>query len=80
VDFFAVWCGQFPNPLVIYLPYLHQTGPCRMISPAVEELSLTHPHVVFLKVDVDQSPVCSTLHCSLFLTQLESRISAALVM
>lgn len=29
-----------------------------MISPAVEELSMTHPHVVFLKVDVDQSPVC----------------------
>jgi len=27
-----------------------------VISPAVEELSLTHPHVVFLKVDVDQNP------------------------
>lgn len=29
-------------------------GPCKSISPRVEELAKEHPDVVFLKVDVDE--------------------------
>lgn len=29
-------------------------GPCQKIAPILEELSVQHPKVVFLKVDVDQ--------------------------
>lgn len=31
-------------------------GPCRMLSPIVEELAAETPDVVFAKVDVDQHP------------------------
>ena len=31
-------------------------GPCRMLSPIVEELAAETPDVVFAKVDVDQNP------------------------
>ena len=31
-------------------------GPCRMLSPIVEELASETPDVVFAKVDVDQNP------------------------
>jgi len=30
-------------------------GPCRAIAPTYVELSTKYPHVVFLKVDVDQN-------------------------
>lgn len=41
VDFFAVWCG-----------------PCKLAEPILEELSEKYKDkVVFLKLDVDQSPV-----------------------
>ncbi|CAF1617515.1 unnamed protein product, partial [Didymodactylos carnosus] len=29
-------------------------GPCKMIAPAIDNLSTQHPHSVFLKVDVDK--------------------------
>jgi len=31
-------------------------GPCRMLSPIVEELALDHPEVSFGKVNVDEVP------------------------
>ena len=34
-------------------------GPCRMIAPAVDQLSLQYPNVVFGKVDVDEVPELS---------------------
>lgn len=30
-------------------------GPCRMIAPKLEELAREFPHVMFLKVDVDEN-------------------------
>lgn len=32
-------------------------GPCKMVAPAIEKLSDSHPNAVFLKVDVDQCEV-----------------------
>ncbi|KAK3921337.1 Thioredoxin-2 [Frankliniella fusca] len=29
-------------------------GPCKIIAPKLEEMSVEHPDVVFLKVDVDE--------------------------
>jgi thioredoxin 1 len=34
-------------------------GPCKMVAPAIEKLSSSHPNAVFLKVDVDQCKVSS---------------------
>eukprot|EP00906_Rhabdomonas_costata_P008863 RCo012582 len=34
-------------------------GPCRAIAPQVEHMAATHPHVTFLKCDVDQCPEIS---------------------
>ena len=31
-------------------------GPCRMISPYFEELSIKYPSIKFVKIDVDQAP------------------------
>ena len=31
-------------------------GPCRMLSPIVEQVEQEHPEVKFLKVDVDELP------------------------
>lgn len=35
-------------------------GPCRMIAPVVDQLSIQHPDVIFGKVDVDEVPELST--------------------
>lgn len=32
-------------------------GPCKMVSPKIEELSNTYPGIIFVKVDVDQAQV-----------------------
>ncbi|KAM9329387.1 thioredoxin-like [Gastrophryne carolinensis] len=39
-------------------------GPCKMIKPAFEELSVKNPDVVFLKVDVDEAADVSA-HCGI---------------
>lgn len=31
-------------------------GPCRMVSPIVDEIAVEHPEFVVAKVDVDQNP------------------------
>jgi len=31
-------------------------GPCKMIAPQVDQLAMLHPHITFLKLDVDQCP------------------------
>ncbi len=31
-------------------------GPCRMVSPIVDEIAEEHPEIVVTKVDVDKSP------------------------
>ncbi len=31
-------------------------GPCRMLSPILEEVESEHPEVRFVKVDIDESP------------------------
>lgn len=31
-------------------------GPCKMLSPLVDELAAAHPEVKVCKIDVDQSP------------------------
>ncbi|MFP0195003.1 thioredoxin family protein [Pseudomonas sp. PHC1] len=29
-------------------------GPCKMINPAIEALTLIHPNTIFLKIDIDE--------------------------
>jgi thioredoxin 1 len=36
--------------------YAQWCGPCKMIAPQVDQLAMLHPHITFLKVDVDQCP------------------------
>ncbi len=31
-------------------------GPCKMLSPVLEELSAAYPEITFIKVNVDQEP------------------------
>lgn len=33
-------------------------GPCRFIAPILAEIAKKTPHVMFLKVDVDELKVC----------------------
>jgi thioredoxin 1 len=34
-------------------------GPCKAIAPQVEQMAALHPHITFLKCDVDQCPEIS---------------------
>ena len=43
------------NPLVLVDFWATWCGPCRMLSPIVEEVAAETPDVVFAKVDVDQN-------------------------
>ena len=43
------------NPLTLVDFWATWCGPCRMLSPIVEEVAAETPDVVFAKVDVDQN-------------------------
>ena len=43
------------DKLVVIDFYATWCGPCKMISPKLEEMSKTKTNVVFLKVDVDEA-------------------------
>lgn len=34
-------------------------GPCKMIAPQVDQMAMSHPHITFLKVDVEECPEIS---------------------
>ena len=40
--------------------YADWCGPCKMLSPIIEEVSEEHPEVKFLKVNVDNSPMLAS--------------------
>ena len=45
------------NKTVLVDLFAEWCGPCRMLSPVVEELSEERPDVAFYKVNVDEDPV-----------------------
>ena len=44
------------NKLCVIDLYADWCGPCRMLSPILEELEVLHPDVKFCKVNVDEEP------------------------
>ncbi|MDO9328066.1 MAG: thioredoxin family protein [Pseudomonas sp.] len=40
--------------LVVVNFYATWCGPCKLINPAIEALTIVHPNTIFLKVDVDE--------------------------
>jgi thioredoxin 1 len=42
------------DKLVVIDFYAQWCGPCKYISPKVEEMAKNYPNVVFFKVDVDE--------------------------
>ncbi len=47
--------GKAGDKLVVVDFYATWCGPCKMISPKIEEMEAEMKNVVFLKVDVDES-------------------------
>lgn len=37
-------------------------GPCKMIAPLVEEISVSHPEITFCKVNVDDEPAIAAAY------------------
>lgn len=54
VDFFATW---YSHSSVFELTPRFRCGPCKRISPYIEQLAKELENVVFLKVDVDELEV-----------------------
>lgn len=45
--------------------YADWCGPCKMIAPVIQNLSVAKPHILFLKVNVEEAPeLCSKFSIS----------------
>ena len=43
-----------PDTLIVLDLYASWCGPCKMLAPILDDLSVTHPTVIFLKIDADK--------------------------
>ena len=52
---FSETIGKATLPIIVDF-YADWCGPCKMISPILEELAAEHEDILFCKVNVDDSP------------------------
>ena len=50
-----------PDTLIVLDIYASWCVPCKMLAPILDDLSVTHPTVIFLKVDADKTREVSTM-------------------